>query len=177
MIDQRFAVFALAIVGGVCTSPRASADPEHARTAPLPKELETVKKLAGTWEGKSRMGDKDVPVTITYEITAGGSAVLERSFPGTPHEMISVYTAEGGKVAMTHYCAMGNHPKMTLTKGDEKALAFEMIGTDGLHSASEAHMHAMTISWSDPDHIREQWTSFDGGKKKEEKVFELARKK
>jgi len=37
-------------------------------------------------------------------------------------------------------------------------------------------MHAMTVSWTDNDHLRETWTSFADGRAKEEKVFELARK-
>jgi hypothetical protein len=156
----------------------AAARADHPPSAaPVPKELERLKKLAGTWQGKSLMGGKEVPVTIVYEPTAGGTAVMERLFPGTPHEMLSVYTAEGDKVVMTHYCAMGNHPKMALKKADTRGLAFEMAGSDGLHSAGEPHMHAMTVTWVDPDHIKEVWTSFDAGAKKEDKAFDLTRKK
>jgi hypothetical protein len=121
------------------------------------------------------MGDKTMPVTIVYETTAGGSTVLERLFPGTPHEMISVYTADGAGVAMTHYCALGNHPKMILKKADARALSFELVGSEGLRSEAEPHMHAMTVSFVDADHIRETWTSFAGGKPKEQKSFELSR--
>jgi hypothetical protein len=52
-----------------------------------------------------------------------------------------------------------------------------MSGTEGLRSAAEPHMHAMTVSWTDGDHIRETWTSFDKGQPKDEKVFDLIRKK
>ena len=150
-----------------------------ARAADAPKAFEPLKKLAGTWQGNAKMGpgQQAMPVTIVYELTAGGSAVLERLFPGTPHEMISVYTADGDSVVMTHYCAMGNHPKMTLKRSDANSLAFEMTGSEGLRSASEPHMHAVTVSWTDADHIREVWTSFDKGQAKDEKIFELVRKK
>ncbi len=116
-------------------------------------------------------------VTMTYQTTAGGSAIVEHLFPGTPHEMMSVYTVEGDAVAMTHYCVLGNHPKMTLKKSDGHSLSFEVAGSDGLHSPGEMHMHAMSVSWTDGDHIRETWTSFDGGKPKDQKVFDLTRKK
>ena len=142
--------------------------------------LAAIKKLAGTWQGGAKMhdatGDKMVPVTIVYEPTAGGSAVLERLFPGTPHEMISVYAADGDGVAMTHYCSMGNHPKMTLKRADARTLTFELDGNEGLRSPSEAHMHAVTIAWTDADHLRETWTSYDKGQPKDQKVFELTRK-
>jgi len=140
-------------------------------------KLQPLKKLAGTWQGNAQMGGQAMPVTIIYETTAGGSAVVERLFPGTPHEMMSVYTTEGDTVAMTHYCALGNHPKLTLKKADARGLSFEMGGSDGLRAPSEMHMHAMTVSFTDGDHIRETWTSFDQGKPKDVKVFDLTRKK
>src|SRR5262252_7077945 len=101
----------LAMSLAIAVVARASAAPAPPAEA---KALEPLKKLAGTWQGNAKMGDKTMAVTIVYELTAGGSAVLERLFPGTPHEMISVYTSDGDGVAMTHYCALGNHPKMTL---------------------------------------------------------------
>jgi hypothetical protein len=142
---------------------------------PDPKPLAPLKKLVGSWQGNMQMGGKTVPVTITYAATAGGSAIAEHLFPGTPHEMLSVYTVEGDGVAMIHYCSLGNHPKMLLKKSDAHSLSFEANG-EGLRSPSEAHMHAMTLSWTDGDHIRETWTSFDQGRSKDEKVFELTRK-
>jgi hypothetical protein len=155
----------------------SAAEHDHVMPTKAPKELEPLQKLAGTWQGKAKMGGQEVPVTIVYESTAGGSALVERLFPGTPHEMMSVYTTEGDKVVMTHYCALGNHPKLTLKKADAKSLAFEMAGSEGLHAATEPHMHAMTVSFVDGDHIRETWTSFDNGVKKDDKAFDLVRKK
>jgi hypothetical protein len=171
----RVLLSSFAIAGLLASGIARAAD--HPAAPPPPAALQPFAKLVGTWQGTAKMGDKTVPVTFVYESTAAGSAVVEHLFPGTPHEMMSVYTAEGDGVAMTHYCAMGNHPKMLLKKVDARGLSFEMVKSDGLRSASEPHMHAMTVSWTDADHIREVWTSFDKGQAKEEKVFELARKK
>ena len=52
------------------------------------------------------MDGKEVPVSVTYETSSNGSIVVETLFPGTPHEMVSVYYDENGKFGMTHYCAM-----------------------------------------------------------------------
>ncbi|HSS38989.1 MAG TPA: hypothetical protein VLT58_09480, partial [Polyangia bacterium] len=133
----------------------APARADHPPAAPAAQVLQPLKKLAGTWQGNAKMGDKTLPVTITYESTAGSTAGL----------------------VMTHYCALGNHPKMTLKKADAHSLSFEATGGEGLRSPSEMHMHAMTVAWTDGDHIRETWTSFDQGKPKDEKVFDLTRKK
>lgn len=171
----RIAVFVL-VPFAVTTASLARAG-DDAPPPAEPKALATLKRLAGTWQGSAKMGDKTVPVTIVYETTAGGSAVLERLFPGTPHEMISVYTADGDGVSMTHYCALGNHPKMTLRKADARGLSFELAGAEGLRSAAEPHMHAMAVALPDGEHLRETWTSFDNGHLKEQKVFDLTRKK
>ncbi len=167
----------LALVLAALAGGTALADRAPAPAGPDLAKLQPLKKLAGTWQGNAQMGGKTMPVTITYQITAGGSAVVEHLFPGTPHEMMSVYTTEGGSLAMTHYCVLGNHPKMTLKKSDAHSLSFEATGGGGLRSPSEMHMHAMTVSWTDGDHIRETWTSFDQGKPKDEKVFDLTRQK
>ncbi|HVY38612.1 MAG TPA: hypothetical protein VHM31_11775 [Polyangia bacterium] len=164
-------------LAGLASTARA----DHPPAAPDPKPLQPLKRLVGTWQGNATMhdkgGDKTIPVTITYDATAGGTAIVEHLFPGTPHEMLSVYTVEGDGLAMTHYCALGNHPKMALKKADAHSLSFEASGSEGLRSPSEMHMHAMTVAWTDGDHIRETWTSFDQGKPKDEKVFDLTRKK
>jgi hypothetical protein len=162
---------------GLSLAAGANAADHPAPAAPAPKSFELLKKLVGSWQGSAKMGDQTVPVTFVYELTAGGSAVVERLFPGTPHEMLSVYTVEGDGVAMTHYCAMGNHPKMVLKKSDAHGLAFELAGAEGLRSPADPHMHAMSVAWVDGDHVHETWTSFDKGVAKDTKTFELARKR
>jgi hypothetical protein len=122
------------------------------------------------------MGGKDQKVKATYELTSGGTAILERLTPGTPHEMISVYHPEGDAVVMTHYCAMGNQPKMTAKSIDEAAAEFEMAGTSGIGSAEEAHMHGLKMTWKDAKHMTAEWTSFDKGKKADSAVFTMAKK-
>ena len=177
---MRIRDFCLAVsisVAAAATAARAAGPAPGMPPAAGPRLPEPLRRLAGEWQGKARMGDKEVPVTIVYEITAGGSAVLERLFPGTPHEMLSVYALDGDKVVMTHYCALGNHPRMTLKKADGASLAFELVGTDGIRSATDPHMHAMSVAFTDADHIRETWTSFEGGARKDDKLFELTRKR
>jgi hypothetical protein len=166
----------LAFSLALCTGSATAAADRAPAAPPLPAAFETLKTLAGTWQGSAKMGDQTIPVTFVYEVTAGGTAVVERLFPGTPHEMMSVYTVEGDRVIMTHYCAMGNHPKMVLKTADARSLAFEAKGAEGLRAATEPHMHAMSVSFVDGAHVRETWTSFDKGAMKETKTFDLARK-
>src|SRR5262249_15112361 len=112
----------------------------------------------------------------TYELTSGGTALMEKNFAGTPHEMVSMYHVQGNNVVMTHYCMIGNHPTLRLKKADAKTWEFEMQGHEGLGSKDEPHMHALKVTWIDSNHIRQEWTSFEKGTKKETKSFEMTRK-
>ena len=72
--------------------------------------LEQMKKLAGTWLAADPDGKPTDQVVSIIKVTAGGSAVHETHFPGQPQEMVSVYTANGPDLIMTHYCVLGNQP-------------------------------------------------------------------
>ena len=144
----------------------------------MPAEFVKMKSLVGTWTGKSKMhGDKAQKIKVTYSLTAGGSAIIEKLFPGTPNEMTSVYHLEDGKLCMTHYCMLGNCPKMMLKGSTENSLSFEMKGRDGISSSKEMHMHALNIIWKDKNHISEDWISHQDGKAAPSAPFELTRKK
>ena len=106
---------ALAILCGlwaVC-APSVSAE----ETARHPG-FDRLKSLEGTWTGRSGWdegADKGAgEVTVIYKVTAAGSAVQETLFPGTPHEMVTMYHMDGADLMLTHYCAAGNQPRMKL---------------------------------------------------------------
>jgi hypothetical protein len=144
----------------------------HPAAAKGSAELERIKTLAGTWEGKTPMG----PAVIQYKVTGGGSAVAETIMPGTPHEMTTIYYDHGGKLQLTHYCSLGNHPSMKLDKADADKLEFSLV--EGSVTPGEAmHMHALTLTTPDKDHLVADWTVFDKGAKKDVHSFNLTRKK
>ncbi len=118
-------------------------------------ELERIKGLAGRWSSTTSMfGKPNERVYAEYEVTAGGSAVLERIFPGTPHEMISVYYDDNkGKLAMTHYCIMRNRPILKLTKTSEDSITMDVAKVEGLKSKDDRSMGAMTIHFKDKNHF------------------------
>ena len=150
---------------------------EAARTASTSsKEFERIKQLAGRWEGMTRHGEgKEELAVVEYKVTSGGSAVVETLFPGTPHEMVSVYHTDGqGKLSMTHYCMIGNQPKLDLTQSDDNHVELSLASDSGI--APEAmHMHSLNVTWQDADHLTQQWSSFDGGKPKETTTIRLSR--
>jgi hypothetical protein len=126
--------------------------------------LEKMKKLAGTWVAADKEGKPTDQVVSIIKVTAGGSAVHETLFPGQPHEMISVYTAEGPDLVMTHYCVLGNQPRM---KADPKSLpnqiSFKFAGGTNLDPKKDKHMHEGTLTIIDDDHIEFAGVAWEGG--------------
>lgn len=104
--------------------------------------LDFVKSLAGRWvaEGEELNG------AFEFSVTAGGHAVQEREMIGTPMEMLTVYHMQGDQLIATHYCMLGNQPRLLAAKSKQKNhVEFECDGKPGnTQSHDEAHIH----SWS-----------------------------
>jgi hypothetical protein len=140
------------------------------------KEFERMKELAGVWEGTSNnMPQEGGKVRVEYRLSSGGSSVVETLFPGTAHEMVSVYYDNKGQLTMTHYCALRNQPRMKLQKADAQNLNFMFVGGTNIDPKKDAYMRSLTITFVDKNHIIEKWTLFENGKEKETSVFELSR--
>jgi hypothetical protein len=168
-----------ALVAGVCLL-FVGLFQVHAGEAPAfpysgSKEFERMKALVGAWEGTAKMPKEGEKVRVEYRLSSGGSAVVENLFPGTPHEMISVYYDNQGQLTMTHYCALRNQPRMKLEKADAQNLYFMFADGSNMDPMKDAHMHSLTVSFVDKDHIIQKWTLFTEGKETETSVFELTR--
>lgn len=124
-------------------------------------EYAQLKRLAGRWEGTvSEMGAAQTqPAQVEYRLTSGGSALVETLFPGTDHEMTSVYYEQDGKPAMTHYCMLQNRPQLSLVSAAPGRLEFSLAASSGI-TENERHMHQLVITWKDADHITQAWTSY-----------------
>ena len=155
------------------------ADEKHAHSAPAPANagLEKMKSLVGTWVAADKDGNPTDEVVSVIKVTAGGSAVHETIFPGQPHEMVSVYTAEGPDLAMTHYCVLGNRPAMTLKSSDGKTLSFDFDASCGINTKTEMHMHAMSLRFDDSDTITTTCKSLANGQEQESHACTLKRVK
>lgn len=144
-----------------------------------PTELDRFKALAGTWEGTVTHGDEPQHATVTYAVTAGGSAVAETLFPGTEHEMLTVFYLDDGKLTLTHYCMLGNQPRMQAApaSGDD-TVAFNFAGgTNIADPKQDMHMHEASYTFTDADHLRTTWTMYQQGEPAHQAVIELQRKR
>jgi hypothetical protein len=152
-------------------------DEHHMSPITGSKELEKLKTLAGTWQGTTVMEGKEMPLTVIYKTSSNGSVVVETLFPDTPHEMVSVYYDDNGKLGMTHYCAVGNQPHLALedSTGNEIDLVFAN-GTN-IDPKKDHYMHDVSFEFKDDNTFVQEWTSFENGKEKEVATFTFTRAK
>lgn len=160
----------------ICSS---VADEKHAAKESKHSGFEKIKALAGEWEvTKGPVEPEAHRGTVTYKVTAGGSAVLETMFGGTDHEMITLYYLNGDELELTHYCMLQNRPQM---KADKKSLpnkiSFKCPDKENDKLAAEDHMHAASFQFVDADHLKTEWTLYKEGKPDSTHSFELTRKK
>src|SRR5262249_55083058 len=80
-------------------------------------QLDVVKRLAGDWTAKMKHGDAEHESTVSYKVTSGGSAVQETIAAGTDHEMVTMYCQDGDDLVLTHYCMLGNQPRLKAERG------------------------------------------------------------
>lgn len=160
--------FSFASVGFAGADEGKSESPDYMEPYTGSAEFERIKSLEGKWEGTSIMHGKEVPVSVIYKTTSGGSVVVETLFPDTPHEMVSVYFEDGGKVEMVHYCMLKNQPRLELKKVDGDKLIFDYVGGTNLDEKKDQHMHSLIFTINDKDSMVQEWTPYDKGKPMEE---------
>ncbi len=146
----------------VCTSlSAAAAEPE---AAGKPHLIERFKALAGEWSGAGLDGNSMPDTTVSYTVTAGGHAVEELLFPGTSHEMRTLYARDGDDVVLVHFCASGNHPKMRSRMDRNGEVVFDFDGAINFDPAKAAHMHDARFAFVGPDELTSRWKFWGDGK-------------
>jgi hypothetical protein len=133
-----------------------------------------MKSLSGDWTGPKMMGHR---MDMNFRVIAGGSAVLATCFAGTPMEMITVYYINDGKLVQTHYCILGNQPRMKLNDktSTPDTLVFDFAGGDNI-KATKMNMHGETLHFSGRNRIESTCTSEEKGKPKTTHTAVLVRK-
>ncbi|HKN23453.1 MAG TPA: hypothetical protein VJX72_01295 [Candidatus Acidoferrum sp.] len=131
-----------------------------ARSTPA---FDQLKSLAGDWEGK---GSSGAVTKVTYKVVSNGSVVMEHLQPAKESEMITMYTLDGDRLVVTHYCSAGNQPTMQTTANPAATgkYDFSFVRISGTKTPDEGHMAALTLSILDKDHLTETWTFVDHGK-------------
>ena len=159
-VPRSAVVIALVLAAGA-----AAAAPAPAPARPTSAALERFKTLAGEWVA-AEDGDmvKKGDLVARYAVTASGTAVVETVFPGSEHEMVTVYHADGPDLVLTHYCMEGNQPRMRARGAQGSRFEFAYDGGTNIDPKRDRHMHSATFDLASANEIRSEWSELAEGK-------------
>jgi hypothetical protein len=137
--------------------------------------FDKLKTLSGDWTGTA---EGIPPFTSTIRLISNGTAIEETFNNDMDHQMVTVYSSDGNRVALTHFCSAGNQPRMETPADRENPneYVFSFTGATNLASPDDLHMHRMVLNIVDADHFTEVWHAKMGGKDMP-KEFSFERKK
>lgn len=172
MKHSKLVLLAIGLVSSLAyfVSAQNSAAPAHAAHA-----FDKLKTLAGVWQGTGSDGKMR---TVSYQLAAGGTVLVETLTPEGEPSMVSLYHRDGEKLMMTHYCSAGNQPRMRaeIPGGDFNKLDFVFVDATNLAQTSEGHIHGLTLTFEDAGHLAQTWTWSENGTEVSD-TFKLSRKK
>lgn len=119
--------------------------------------------LVGEWHGKDPEGK---PMTASYQWTGGGTSLVETMTKAQTPVMMTMYHADKGGLMLTHYCKLGNQPRMRADRlgGDAKTLTFNFVDITNLANPTDAHMRKVSFNFQDQDHFTQEWMLSKDGK-------------
>jgi hypothetical protein len=160
----------------VHTPAEAAAELAKARRN-LSPELEKIKGLAGRWEGTTfREREGSSAAVVTYEVTSGGSAVIERLFPGTQREMTTMYHDDSsGRLVAAHYCNAANQPRLRLTESNGERLYFVLSPDSDIKADLEGHAHELTLLVGADGSLTHDWLNHYLGQPGQKRNIKLTR--
>ncbi|MGE3821017.1 MAG: hypothetical protein AB7I30_16515 [Isosphaeraceae bacterium] len=126
--------------------------------------FDRLKTLAGDWSAV--MEGENEPGEIAYRLTANDSVLMETLFPGTPHEMVTMYHLDGDELKLTHYCAAKNQPRLRLDRAASTAddLVFVFDGGTNFDPAKDMHMREARITFAGEGKVKSRWDAYQAGK-------------
>ena len=123
--------------------------------------FDRLKALVGEW--KSDVGSGEA--SLSYELIAGGTALIERESGAGRPTMMTMYHRDGNRLLLTHYCMAGNQPRMQARYDRAKnEIAFDFVDATNLTSPDATHMHNVTIRFVDDNQIETAWQLYQKGK-------------
>jgi len=141
-----------------------AADLKPGQTTDAAAAFARLKTLVGQWEAATSVGK----VRVSYELVSGDTALLERESSETMPSMVTVYYVDSGRLLLTHYCMVGNQPRMQAKAFNSETgeLDFQFLDATNLTSASTGHMHNAKIRLVDNNHLVSEWQFYENGKPK-----------
>lgn len=135
--------------------------PAIAAPPPGGPAFERLKQLVGTWHGKAASGRE---ITVSYRLVARDSVLIEDWILGPGRESLTLYHLDGQGLMATHYCPLGNQPRLMLTDvAPSGRMSFSFRDATNMASPDDAHQHSFWISLDGPGRMTRSETYREKG--------------
>ena len=102
-------------------------------------QLDIFKQLC-TLLGSWKEDDSDKNVHVDFRMTAHGSVLVEKwNWPEKNIEALTLYHMDGDVLMATHYCPMGNQPKLLLDIEETSKIVFKIKSITNLPNTEVGH--------------------------------------
>lgn len=100
--------------------------------------FERLSTLAGEWQGRNAQGNV---IRVSYKLIANGHTLVESWDMGRGRTSMTVYHRDGDALLATHYCPLGNQPRLKLVPAVAPGLiAFAFLDATNLEPSSSEHV-------------------------------------
>jgi hypothetical protein len=141
----------------------AGADQIKARAA-----FEKLQALVGDWEGKTEAGRV---LKVSYRLTANKTVLVETWTLGPQRESLTLYHMDNESLIATHYCPIGNQPRLQFKEGGNASLfIFEFVSATNLPKPEVAHQHRFEVEFQDANSFARSETYLENGAGEPERI-------
>lgn len=142
---------------------------------PAAEAFSKLKAIAGSWDMADEEGKNHH--ALESKVSSAGSILREVMFPGADHEMTNMYHLDGDAIIATHYCAIGNQPRMACTDFSKPGVYhFTFKDVTNRATPDDAYMGELTLTIVDADTLTQHWVHFVKGERGGEVTFTMKRR-
>ena len=117
----------------------AAAEPITPRAA-----FAQLQTLVGEWEGKTEKGRA---LKVSYRLTANNTVLIETWTLGPTRESLTLYHMDNESLIATHYCPLGNQPRLRFKEGGSASL-FVLNSSPPPTCPSRKRRTSIGLKWS-----------------------------
>jgi hypothetical protein len=105
--------------------------------------------LVGDWHGVNEEGHD---ARVRYYLTANSTALVEHWYFHNHMESLTIYHPDDQLMMATHYCPVGNQPRLDLVRiAEDGSMYFEYRSATNLPDFEVDHQHAFDLKIIDAD--------------------------
>ncbi|HEV2841249.1 MAG TPA: hypothetical protein VGW39_08000 [Chthoniobacterales bacterium] len=127
-----------------------------------------LQTLVGEWEGKTEKGRA---LKVSYRLTANNTVLIETWTLGPQRESLTLYHMDNESLLATHYCPIGNQPRLRFKEGGSASLfIFEFVSATNLPKPEVAHQHRFEVELLDANSFARSETYLENGAGEPERI-------